>query len=55
MPVIHALHSVLVGLFVVTNLLLIPIAAMFGAALGSIFFRGRSSSVLCSMALPSPS
>ena len=36
MPVIHALHSVLVGLFVVTNLLLIPIAAMFGAALGSI-------------------
>ena len=37
MPVIHALHSVLVGLFVVTNLLLIPIAAMFGAALGSIF------------------
>ena len=47
MPVIHALHSVLVGLFVVTNLLLIPIAAMFGAALGSIFFRGRSSLMLC--------
>ena len=36
MPVIHALHCVLVGLFVVTNLVLIPIAAMFGAALGSI-------------------
>ena len=36
MPVIHALHCVLVGLFVVPNLVLIPIAAMFGAALGSI-------------------
>ena len=36
MPVIHALHCVLIGLFVVTNLLLIPIAAIFGAALGSI-------------------
>lgn len=36
MPVIHALHFVLVGLFVVTNLVLIPIAAIFGAALGSI-------------------
>ena len=36
MPVIHALHCVLVGLIVVTNLVLIPIAAMFGAALGSI-------------------
>ena len=46
MPVIHALHSVLVGLFVVTNLLLIPIAAMFGAALGGILLLKWSPDAL---------
>lgn len=36
MALVHALHRVLVMLFIASNLLLIPVAATFGAALGSI-------------------
>lgn len=36
MALVHALHRVLVMLFIASNLLLIPVAATFGVALGSI-------------------
>ncbi|MGC6485629.1 MAG: hypothetical protein ACON4P_08165 [Candidatus Puniceispirillales bacterium] len=36
MALVHALHRVLVMLFIASNLLLIPVAATIGAALGAI-------------------
>lgn len=36
MPVLHALHQVIFGLFILSNLALVPLAAMIGISLGDL-------------------